>query len=1019
MSDYGVTAPLGSKGIISPATEFFVRDSPIDGLEIGKLRFTEIHVTIQERGLQRHSDKGLWYLVEFSTADFNLVRDGYENVLPTIPNQGWIHSAAFLHISIPWHIFIDQILVFQSAEENFPLLTRAQITKLRRGCHISDLPFDDVIGLPIGEESEYWENRPLLESWQPLLESQAVEMPNGEIVDMYHFLVGLDVIPKDRRQKRRQIKIFGIYPKLVGENYSAATWAGDIGAGVADYAAGKSEKWEKQASRSDEERINFYFTTRAPESDLKGDIDAWGAAYNFIDNIQPLIGYTLHGIFEEYYGARDQTAAAYETVIKQNRRESFQLFLKHYDFEYAVDLNTHESAMKRIEQPIHTFADFWELRNISQSLNPWEALDTEMDHGSREMRKLFLDWCERELDKLSEFEFPTFVDKIAWNLNDAMTSENSVRRRFYPPVASVPPGHSSTVSVSSDRFIISETSDNLNDSVTRAIYLDIGINGVGQDDGALPDPAIRIHSPDSALVRFQPATDTHGDRLILEMLTPSLVNILAGPLPKWFDRWIDAGCLPQILVYENVDFGFLQSHLNVLPTEVSPVNDNYGLSYSFVVSEDEKEEFISEFLSGNEAYYLFAKPGALLGTFGTVDQFTPEPVLSQATHWLRLHAYYLDHTPDAPRPMNPRELFHLFFGNDSQEALTHPLLQRINTIGLQEQENVHPDTKRMLLRPPLRTWQRVIWEAELEKTHKDNWTPSGSVGNNRFYNSHIRDGVKFQGNIYDDVTFNRGTYEDDNKCNLFVSDICLRAGFRVGVHLVGDNADRWHFIDANSYTNLAHRINARTNIIGVAEDKKQILGKKFEHRIRALEKKQRLADFRQAMQVEGRCLVLAGARRREFRRLNNKLSNCSNALRKRGIGHIVIIKDILERPILRSSSGDGFQKLKIETIEASGSGAVSLTRTVKRGGAGNNAASSNGFIRLQVIELHPGRDPDTLQGLRDLNVRNINRNLLGNQIERAIKKKLTHKADGSPRTDNKCCQDNYPPKNAVPTEVDC
>src|SRR5262249_21978308 len=142
---------------------------------------------------------------------------------------------------------------------------------------------------------------------------------------------------------------------------------------------------------------------------------------------------------------------------------------------------------------------------------------------------------------------------------------------------------------------------------------------------------------------------------------------------------------------------------------------------------------------------------------------------------LILHVTYHNHTDATPHPMNPRELFHLLFGNDSVEATAHPLLLRIHHNGEQGQSNVHPESRRMLLRPPLRTWKRLLWEAKLEHDlHQNDWRPDGELGVKRLFNR------------YDDGTrhYNRSSYKTFHKCNLFVSDIALRSGFRVCVNPV-------------------------------------------------------------------------------------------------------------------------------------------------------------------------------------------------------------------------------------------
>jgi hypothetical protein len=77
---------------------------------------------------------------------------------------------------------------------------------------------------------------------------------------------------------------------------------------------------------------------------------------------------------------------------------------------------------------------------------------------------------------------------------------------------------------------------------------------------------------------------------------------------------------------------------------------------------------------------------------------------------------------------------------------------------------------------------------------------------------------------------------------------------------------------------------------------------------------------------------------------------------------------------------------------------------------GRAATSSAEFaaIRIQLIELLPGGDPDTIQGLRSLNVKQVNRNRLDTADEGAIRRRFRA---GQPT----CCVDRFP-NGGVETE---
>jgi hypothetical protein len=564
---------------------------------------------------------------------------------------------------------------------------------------------------------------------------------------------------------------------------------------------------------------------------------------------------------------------------------------------------------------------------------------------------------------------------VAWNLVDLLSLPGR-RRVFYPPIASPPPGFGEVSSFDRNLFDIAETYQDLPgpDFRTADVALEIGVNpppGGFTDENSLPHPAIRLHAMDRGRLSFRPQDGSMSDRLVLELFTLTTQT----PNVQWWGRWEEAGCVPHKVIYENIDKFQLRAVLGA----ITPGSSTYGLHFpTKVKNAATKAQFIEAFLQGGSEF-LAVEAGAYLGTIATEhpnDFPTPN-----TPRRLRLHVRYHDHTEANPHPMNPRELFHLLFGDDSVEAQTHPLLRRIHEIG-REQTNIHPEARRMLLRPPLRTWKRVEWEADQEITqHQNVWKPDGSLSAQRFYNDrHPRRGKLQQFR-------NSFSFKGANKCNLFAFDICLRAGFRVAVHQL--SSETWGYIDSNSGANLAQPADGQVSqrgvpLMGRSEDKTVIWGFKTDDWLNTTSVSnvdwQQLLN--QAMTVEGRCFVVTGARGRK------------NASRTRGIGHIVIAKQILAFPKLKMKNELNRQILQIAeiallTMEASGKGAVNLQRggagttekPLKLGGKGGNAASSNGFIRLHIIELHPGKDPDTRQGLRDLNVHTGNRNLLGTPDE--------------------------------------
>jgi len=575
---------------------------------------------------------------------------------------------------------------------------------------------------------------------------------------------------------------------------------------------------------------------------------------------------------------------------------------------------------------------------------------------------------------------------MVWSLVEALSIPGD-RRAFFLPLASIPPGNTTVRAVEQSQF---EPADNttIPDDPFFSIRITPPTGGSFTDEGTLPDPAIRLHAMAPGIVRFKPSDATMGDRLILEM--PMFLGNVAVP---WWQRWVEANCLPFQIIYELVDKVELETLLNGM----QPGQSFFGLNFPpEVLTSIDQATFIAGFLAGNDGFVMSAEAGAVIGT---VAPSAPDRIL-------RLHARYHDHTDANPHPMNPREFLHLLFGNDSDEYIHHPLLLKIDIVGIGQ---TGLESKTMRLRPPLRTSQRVVWEANQEiDNHSADWQPSGSLGSGRFYNTHSRDGR----------TFSNGNYTGANKCNLFISDICLRAGFRINLHPVDTNA--WHYIDANSHCNLAHRAAGNTDRValqGRAEDATLTWGWKIENWMRAQAIASLQQDLNNALSQEGRCFILAGARARRFIRTNcsgtQGFCDCAASLRRNGIGHIVIVKEVLAQPTLAATVGEGLQRIRVRTMEASGSGATSRDAIFQVGGAGAAAAAPTGFIRLHLFELHPGGDPDTVQGLRNLNVHSANTNLLHTANESAAQQQLTHMPDGTPRTDHVCCHDQWPTNDSA------
>lgn len=630
-----------------------------------------------------------------------------------------------------------------------------------------------------------------------------------------------------------------------------------------------------------------------------------------------------------------------------------------------------------------------------------------------------------------------------WNLVDPFSDpkDPDQRRAFYLPLASKPPGVTSIPPVTFDAFQPQDLPQVAGSGANKTSDLPFSITipapaGGFADDGDLPDPRIRLHATQSGQLTFVPAKGGQPASLKLTIFlfaTPDITDASSGAF--WFERWREANCIPSQLLYDNVDATQLSDVLDALPAPdkadpAAPPTSKFGVSFPLGVTAAGKQQFITDFMNGADGHELLVVPGAYIGTAGPKDPAAPD-----GDRQLVLRAGYA-----SGDPLSTREYFHLLFGNDSIEATTHPLLVSIDTAG--RAQTVQPETKRMLLRPPLRTHARVIWEADQEiANHPDAWASDKSITNkglgpDRFFASGP-DAITFRGR-----QFTLAQFTKDYKCNLFVCEIALRAGFHVPVGETGTNG--YHYLDANSISNLAHALQSDADTterqkivtsineqdIGATGNKRRTWGYRLVNLIRAQADADRQKFLNDLMNVEGRCIIFAGSRPRKFRNYTFKDSNghdvtgiasCATAI-GRGIGHIVLIEEFTAKPIVKPINqtshvaGDpkttAIAQLTITTREAQGVGARKRTGTFAYNAEApeTKADALANFIWLEPIELVPGGDPQSHQGLRDLFVVSGFKNSVGLAIETAPHgKKIDLNPDGTKYTGpTKCCHDLWP-----------
>jgi Domain of unknown function (DUF4157) len=331
------------------------------------------------------SGSELWYLLELpdQAAYDALVRlpQGAPAQAVTLASQrrAWVTASGVAPV-MSWDMFIAQVNNFEMMHYHLDLAQR--ITMLRQMAHPANLPFDTVIGTASGS---YYENdRPdLPRFFQMLRDAKAVRTPAGEIVDMYHFIVGLDAYRTGRRDQSRTM-----YGRAVGKSDSASTWAGDIGAGVADAVLRNDSAWEgANPGVAEDPRLAHYYRTRAPDADLLGDIDAWGV----IDEVEDPNNVSLTAILNGYYGA----AATRPQQFQNRRKSAIQRFMAQYRLTASGGSLISGSNTTALTGHIRPFAEIWYRNRVTGLTNPFPSVPTaDFDRVTADMTTRFLRWLD-------------------------------------------------------------------------------------------------------------------------------------------------------------------------------------------------------------------------------------------------------------------------------------------------------------------------------------------------------------------------------------------------------------------------------------------------------------------------------------------------------------------------------------------------------------------------------------------------------------------------------------------------
>lgn len=382
---HAITSASAQRGIrIDPST-----DNPILGAMIGD----EVLLNVQTK---KRNGKHIWYeailLQDMKHSRGKLVKGsqfwmaggeysengGIPGIIPDVANYS---VKGFGRQTVTWDFFRFQLIEF---EKNNPTLSRDErITKLRQMSHNRSTPFDHAMGVPHGSGKLYLNERENVDTeWQVFLDYDSVRMPDAQIVDMHHLIVGLDALKRPDEPRYFNNRTY------YGKRWSAATWAGDVGSAVSDMQFKDVALWEKNnKNASFQTRLEYYFSSRASVSDLLADIDAWGlnqlrGTENSIDKL-----------FASYYS---HTLQINGTLVISARKIALENFLRYYNFHYNAKsdysplldfLFKQSDSRKKMEHHISVFAHIWNIRNNRKN----RTVDKNI---SQEMTRQFLAWLE-------------------------------------------------------------------------------------------------------------------------------------------------------------------------------------------------------------------------------------------------------------------------------------------------------------------------------------------------------------------------------------------------------------------------------------------------------------------------------------------------------------------------------------------------------------------------------------------------------------------------------------------------
>ncbi|MCK4398672.1 MAG: hypothetical protein KAV25_06740 [Methanophagales archaeon] len=209
---------------------------------------------------------------------------------------------------------------------------------------------------------------------------------------------------------------------------------------------------------------------------------------------------------------------------------------------------------------------------------------------------------------------------------------------------------------------------------------------------------------------------------------------------SWFYNWLLAETIPNKIIYENI--------INVNPTPcMVRAGVKIGEMGNHPTDDSKKQIKISIGYAGSNPRFMH--PREFFSLLFWREECDP---------------FYTDTPIDYDRPLL-KKMMRLY---DDGSSVINERSEPVDDIGDVLDNVFHCDENIdswLGLRPPLRTYKRVEWEARVTHVvHHDNWQTAGSL----------------RGVLRNPLIV--GTAARASKCNIFAGEMAFRAGFRVFVH---------------------------------------------------------------------------------------------------------------------------------------------------------------------------------------------------------------------------------------------